>query len=253
MYLKSICPNWKYINRLQNKSYIHFNLPLIGITSKPNYDFLISYNNLPIDKYHNNNDPPTRLRRYANYTIDVSNTHNYDIYINDNNIFEQNVTDDRGKPRTFELIESQFIKDHWILNLLTQMAALSVVNYNNQMMGKVINQKNNRIKNVNISLHQVRQITYPNISAHNSPEGIHQDGADYIVSAFVLNRINISGGDSIIYNKDKEEIYRTILYNGEGIYQEDKQQWHYIEPIQSMNHTLGFRDILGIDIAIENG
>ena len=244
MYLKSICPNWKYINRLQNKSYIHFNLPLIGITSKPKYDFYISYNNLPIDKYHNNNEPPTRLRRYANYTIDVSNSHNYDIYINDNNIFEQKVTDDRGEPRTFELIEPQFIKDAWILNFITHMTALSVLNYKCQ--------KNNKIKNVNISLHQVRQITYPNISAHNSPEGIHQDGADYIVSAFVLNRINISGGDSIIYNKDKEEIYKTIIYNGEGIYQEDKEQWHYIEPIESINNKMGFRDILGIDIAIEN-
>ena len=200
MYLKSICPNWKYINRLQNKSYIHFNLPLIGIINKPKYDFLISYNNLPIDKYIEDNNPPTRLRRYANYTIDVSKSNSYDIYTDNNNIFKQKVSDYRGEPRTFELIEPQFIKDNWILNFITHMTALSVLNYNNNLMG----QKNNNIKDVNVSVHQVRQITYPNKSAHNSPEGIHQDGADYIVSAFVLNRINIVGVDSIIYNKDKE-------------------------------------------------
>ena len=53
-------------------------------------------------------------------------------------------------------------------------------------------------------------------------------------------------------DKDKEEIYRTILYKDEGIYQEDKELWHYIEPIKSSNNRIGFRDILGIDIIINN-
>ena len=34
----------------------------------------------------------------------------------------------------------------------------------------------------------------------NSPEGVHQMGADYIVSALVINRINLKGGISDIYD-----------------------------------------------------
>lgn len=40
-------------------------------------------------------------------------------------------------------------------------------------------------------------------ASSNSPEGIHQDGMDYIVSAIVLERENIHGGVSKIYMGDK--------------------------------------------------
>ena len=63
-----------------------------------------------------------------------------------------------------------------------------------------------------ISLHQVRQICYPGLESHNSPEGIHRDGADYIVSALVLNRFNVQDGESIIYTPDKKHIlFQDIL------------------------------------------
>lgn len=41
-------------------------------------------------------------------------------------------------------------------------------------------------------------------SATNSPEGIHQDGMDCIVSAFVVESRNICGAKSIVYLDDKE-------------------------------------------------
>ncbi|MDY3245082.1 2OG-Fe dioxygenase family protein [Campylobacter sp.] len=39
----------------------------------------------------------------------------------------------------------------------------------------------------------------------NSPEGIHQDGMDFIMSAFVIDRKNINGAKSIIYENDKNK------------------------------------------------
>jgi len=101
-----------------------------------------------------------------------------------------------------------------------------------------------------ISLHQVRQICYPNVESHNSPEGIHKDGADYIVSALVMNRYNINGGESIVYDDDKNMLYNTILEKGEGIFQDDKRLWHYVTPITTDNNYIGIRDIIGLDIKI---
>ena len=122
--------------------------------------------------------------------------------------------------------------------MITQTCALSLLN----------SQK--RINSFDVSLHQVRQTTYPGIESHNSPEGIHQDGADFIVSAFVLNRSNIEGGESIIYDKNKQQIDQFTLQNKEGIFQNDKKLWHYVTPIRSKYDYVGYRDIVGLDIII---
>ena len=34
----------------------------------------------------------------------------------------------------------------------------------------------------------------------NSPEGIHQDGMDFIVPALIIDRVNIQGGQSLVYD-----------------------------------------------------
>ena len=65
----------------------------------------------------------------------------------------------------------------------------------------------------------------------------------------VLNRMNICGGESIVYDQNKMIQYKTILENQEGVYQEDIKQWHYVTPIQTED-GIGFRDILGIDIIL---
>ena len=44
--------------------------------------------------------------------------------------------------------------------------------------------------------------------------------------------------------------YKTILDSGEGIYQEDIKQWHYVTPIQTSEEGIGHRDILGVDIIL---
>ena len=89
------------------------------------------------------------------------------------------------------------------------------------------------------------------IKAHNSPEGIHKDGANYIISAFVINKKNIIGGKSIIYNENKNKIYETIINNNEFIFQEDKNLWHYVTPIETYDSNYnGIRDIIGLDIKI---
>ena len=86
--------------------------------------------------------------------------------------------------------------------------------------------------------------------ADNAPEGIHQDGADYIVSALIFNKYNIINDNSIIYNNHLEPIYQTQLQEGEGIFQNDTDLWHDITILEAQEGYLGYRDILGLDLNI---
>lgn len=103
---------------------------------------------------------------------------------------------------------------------------------------------------MDISVHQVRLISYLNKISDNAPEGIHRDGADYIVSALILNKNNILNGKSIIYDQDKNKLDEYQLELGEFIFQEDKNLWHDITPILADNDYFGYRDILGFDLKI---
>lgn len=92
-------------------------------------------------------------------------------------------------------------------------------------------------------------------SASNSPEGIHQDGADYIVSALVLDRENVSGGMSRIFGPDKKsEVFTHTLDVGFGLFQADSGSdlWHDVTPIQVLREeeSEGKRRTLGLDIKL---
>ena len=88
----------------------------------------------------------------------------------------------------------------------------------------------------------------------NSPEGIHQDGMDFIMSAFVIDRQNINGAKSIIYANDKKtKIFETILKNAQGIIQPDlnSELWHEVTEISQINiNEVGYRSSVGFDIEV---
>ena len=238
-YLTSCKPDWNKIKNIGNIDYkkLHNNLICSNAVSNK---LIKSFDKLPIDKYLINNNPPTRFRKFSKYNIRTHDINKYHIYNYNCNIFKQNVSDSRGNIRNFELIDTELINDKWIIELLTNISGLCIFNNNNK-----------RINNIDITLHQIRQLAYPNIKAHNSPEGIHKDGADYIISAFVINKKNIIGGKSIIYNENKNKIYETIINNNEFIFQEDKNLWHYVTPIEAYDSNYnGIRDIIGLDIKI---
>jgi hypothetical protein len=250
--MRVVKPNYVPLMKFRNHKFLKFTPMRIGVHPlyKPeNYEFITSYNNLPIDPYHMAKEYPTRFRRYANYTCKLKDRDVFEWTHNPEMTYNQDVIDDRGKPRLFEDIERPYIYNHWVLQLLTQSVALALVQeqvISKKLISTVVNK-------VSVDLHQVRQLAYPRLESHNSPEGIHRDGASYIVSAFVVNRANVGGGESIIYDENKKEEYETILKRGHGMFMEDKVQYHYVEPIHALNNCLGFRDILGIDIKIHHG
>ena len=89
-------------------------------------------------------------------------------------------------------------------------------------------------------------------SATNSPEGIHQDGMDFIMSAFVVERKNVKGAKSIVYAEDKEtKIFEAILKDGQGLLQADLHSslWHEVTQISPLNpNEIAYRSSIGFDI-----
>ncbi len=103
------------------------------------------------------------------------------------------------------------------------------------------------IHGLNIVAHHVKVQTVPGILTTNSPEGLHQDGFPLIVSALVVDRENISGGESQIYGEDKKTLlFRATLQPGNGLLQPDlgSPLWHTVTPIQGD----GYRCSIGFDI-----
>lgn len=112
------------------------------------------------------------------------------------------------------------------------------------------------VKKLEVTLHQVSTFADVLLEGDNSPEGIHQDGADYIVSALVMERDGIVGGESVVYGPDKRTEYvRRELQPGEGLFQADKNSplWHDVTLIHDDPATPapdGKRSIFGFDIDV---
>jgi hypothetical protein len=105
-----------------------------------------------------------------------------------------------------------------------------------------------------VVFHQVRTVARPGAPGAVVPEGIHQDGADYVVSALVLEREGVVGGESTVYGPDRRTPYlRTVLQPGQGLFHADggSPLWHGVSPIAvdpRAGAAEGRRSIFGFDI-----
>ncbi|MGY0400257.1 MAG: 2OG-Fe dioxygenase family protein [Ostreibacterium sp.] len=105
---------------------------------------------------------------------------------------------------------------------------------------------------MNCIIHHTVIYTDNENNSTNSPEKKHQDGMDYIMSAFVIERNNVLGGKSKIYFEEKEHpLFTTTLQEGQGILQSDlgTTLWHDVSDISS--HSTGFRFTLGLDFTLK--
>jgi len=115
------------------------------------------------------------------------------------------------------------------------------------------------IKSLKMVIHQVMAVATETTFGDNAPEGVHQDGADFIVSALLVDRSNVKGGVSRITNKQNESSYLVHeLKPGEGLLQSDKgsELWHDVSKIRKQSQVTssiayGYRSTFGVDIHIE--
>lgn len=111
---------------------------------------------------------------------------------------------------------------------------------------------------IEMTLHQMAIYADVLGSATNSPEGTHQDGADYIISALIVERAGVEGGESVVLWREdgqETECLRRVLRPGEGLFHADRGSplWHHVTPIfedPSRDPPYGHRSILGLDINV---
>ena len=186
-----------------------------------------------------------RERRYAAFDVYISRANHQELtnvtYREGVTSFAQTVDDFRNATRTFEPLEPDVRDSMFLHNFIKTTCSWAAAS----MFGP----HSTNIR-ANVSVHQVRQVARPGVSSDNAPEGVHRDGADFIVSALVLNKRNILGGRSTVFSPDKQEVLlEHTLEAGEGIFHEDRELWHDITKVHvGPGEEFGFRDIIGLDI-----
>lgn len=94
-----------------------------------------------------------------------------------------------------------------------------------------------------IGIHQIRTTCSPGHLGNPAPEGIHQDGTDFI-GIFSVGRNNIQGGETHLYTAKKEKpVFNKILQPGELVVVNDHDFFHFTTPIKSENLAPGTRDV----------
>lgn len=105
-----------------------------------------------------------------------------------------------------------------------------------------------------MAVHQMMTVASTRGAAEPAPEGLHQDGADYIVSALVVRRRDIRGGLSRVRRGTTGPVLLEYeLGEGEGLFQPDtgSSLWHEVSAIHAEPpHSEGYRMILGIDARV---
>lgn len=109
-----------------------------------------------------------------------------------------------------------------------------------------------------IFVHHVRLFCSPHGLGEGAPEGIHQDGADYIIPALIVHRSNVSGFISQTYEADDGTLVprnSVELDEGEWILQSDvgSPLYHDVSPgIRSRSGQIGIRETIGLDIHLRH-
>ena len=96
-----------------------------------------------------------------------------------------------------------------------------------------------------VQAHQFRIQANNKEAGKPTPEGIHRDGADFIL-IMLLERNNIKGGVSLIYDEDKKLQFGAVLEAlGDSVILDDRKVWHGVSEIYALDDTKpGYRDVL---------
>lgn len=103
-----------------------------------------------------------------------------------------------------------------------------------------------------IEVHQFR-ITIDNHLGFPTPEGIHRDGRKYILMT-LIDKINVEGGITSLYDDDKNKIAQTMLTNpSDTLLVHDEETMHGVTAIKKINmNENAYRDVLVVTF-IEKG
>lgn len=221
---------------IANSSKFSINAKLYGDMTS----FIKAYDNLEIDKYvYEKEGLPYRRRRYGSFVL---NSENLELSVNEHKAFYQseNVNKSYGgiqrdfAPMTNELLDNTFLKE-MIKSDFEKLPRPDKLKSQKWFVG----------------IQMFRIEATKEFSGQATPEGIHQDGHHFIVQ-HMINKQNIEGGVSTIYNLDKEKIISITLNNFlDSCYIKDEKVMHSVSSIECKNiNEIAMRDMLILDFEL---
>ena len=99
-----------------------------------------------------------------------------------------------------------------------------------------------------VGVHQIRTLCNDKHMGYPAPEGIHQDGFDYI-AVLSINRVNLSGGITCLFDiaKEDEIVFEGIMDGGNALVLDDVNLKHYTSPITpKIPNLTTYRDVIVI-------
>jgi hypothetical protein len=144
--------------------------------------------------------------------------------------------DFRVMPRYFEEASDYLTDDVEVRQILRSVAV------------KVRQQHSSRIDKMTVTLHQV-VVNVDSATPFHLPDGIHRDGADYIVSAIPLLMDGVVPPLSTVYDAHVRPILETHLGIGQGLLHDDRSYWHSVSDVVSTG-GIGRRGTIGLDVQI---
>jgi hypothetical protein len=99
-----------------------------------------------------------------------------------------------------------------------------------------------------VRIHQIRIEASPGEPGLPAPEGIHQDGTDFL-TLHLVRRHNIEGGETTIYDLECRPVWRhTLRETLDSLILEDPRILHGVTPVHAADgRAVGTRDLLGVD------
>lgn len=177
-----------------------------------------SFGNLPIDKYYNN----VRYRKFSLLKV-------YGFEPIGESSFVQSKKYNKflgNSLRLYENIDKKVLNDDSFQRIIK----------------KFISKINTPEKNYDhLYVHQIR-VEVGDEEVNAVPEGIHQDGYDYICISCV-NKNNIEGPENEVLDLNYNVIYKSIMEPGDNIILNDRKYYHNVTKLKKTSEGLGFRDI----------
>ena len=94
-----------------------------------------------------------------------------------------------------------------------------------------------------MGVHQIRIVASKSEQGEPAPEGIHQDGFDF-VGIFVIQRRDITGAETHLYRaKDQPPVFNKVLQPGEFVMVNDRTHYHYTNAVAPTGDGEGVRDV----------
>ncbi|HEY9758382.1 MAG TPA: 2OG-Fe dioxygenase family protein [Oculatellaceae cyanobacterium] len=180
-----------------------------------------------------------RFRAIAKFEVNFAGSQSPRIHRVPADAFVQ-MTGDRADfrvmPRYFEEASDYLTDDIEIRQILRAVAF------------KVRLQHPVRLDKLAITLHQV-VVRVDSATPFHLPDGIHRDGADYIVSAIPLLMDGVVPPLSTVYDSQVRPILETHLGIGQGLLHDDRSYWHSVSSVVSTGGS-GRRGTIGLDVQI---